>query len=105
MLVLVEVVVVVLVEVVVDVTVGPEVIRQEHAEDMTLDAVTVAFAPKPPLYLYTVRVVARLLNGLLVKVETVTVVVAIGAVLVTVIEVVLQLVSRQNLQSGIGSLT
>jgi hypothetical protein len=62
-LVLVEVVVVVLVEVVVDVIVGPEVIRQEHAEEMTLAAVTVADAPKAPLYLYTVAVVARLLNG------------------------------------------
>ena len=50
-LVLVEVEVVVLVEVLVAVTVGPEVIRQEHAEEMTEDAVTVAEAAKAPLYL------------------------------------------------------
>jgi hypothetical protein len=99
-LVLVEVVVVVLVEVLVDVTVGPEVIRQEHAEEITLDTVTVAFAPKPPLYLYTVGVVARLLNGLLVKVETVTYEVDAGAVLYAVIVVALQIISSRRSRPG-----
>lgn len=51
MLVLVEVRVIVPVEIVVDVIVGPEVIRQEHAEEMTEAAVIVADAPRPPLYL------------------------------------------------------
>lgn len=101
MLVLVEVVVVVMVEVLVDVTVGPEVIRQEHADEMTLVAVAVAFAPKPPLYLYTVGVVARLLNGLLVKVETVTVKVEVGAVLYVVIVAVLQIISSRTLRPGV----
>jgi hypothetical protein len=105
-LVLVEVVVAVLVEVTVDVTVGPEVIRQEHAEEMTLAAVTVADAPKAPLYLYTVAVVARLLNGLLVKVDIVTYEVGVGAVLVTMRVAVLQIVStRKSLQGFISAYT
>jgi hypothetical protein len=100
-LVLVEVIVIVPVEVFVDVIVGPVVIRQEHAEEITEDAVMVADAPMPPLYLYTVAVVPRLLNGLLVKVETGRYEVEVGAVIVTVRVAVLQTVSTQRLQSGV----
>jgi hypothetical protein len=68
---------------------------------MTEDTVIVAAAPKPPLYLYTVAVVARLAKGLVIKVVTLTVVVEVGAVLVSVRVAVLQNVSAQNSESGI----